>query len=611
MHAQRANEGRIAIALILDPSNPQLTPMEVPGVMHLPLLKRPPFRLLHAKLALLGFRHLSDARRWRLRLIVSTGNWTRQTLEDSLDLAWRVDLGDQDFEPEGPLAAQIGSDIGAAWETLDWLRGHFDVRVLSAHVPGRPDPISDSHLVEEWIARARKIGTGITPRFFDNRGRSLLAQLPDLVRTHASQSARNHLCMGSGYYESPNGESEIPSVLGKIVDALQRARLITLRPRVDVFVNPDACQAVAGSVAAIMQAGWNLREAGQPECFRARRLLHAKFIFSATYRDDSEFCNSAWLYLGSGNLSNPGFVNPMASHSGNLEAGVLVVPKSLRWRSAKGVAPERVVTNLLPLQWDTDFSQQPESLAPGSEMPNREMQYFAAPVAYFFWMVEEGGNWLRTPEVLEQFDLLDDIAGVCNGDAAKGYRWQGSRPRQVQVRWFSGAQERRAWVPVIDEFGRIAATILPRIDIDEAWNQLANFPMPPDEVELLADAERAAADTPTCSGIGDGRTASYPVRRMMQLIENIASKQASVGVIDWKAWCTRLEQCLVQAAGSSVLEEFRKMEINPLSPLWHPAFRPNFATSRETAEGLRYERVLQRVEAAWEVARFARLGNEI
>ena len=106
VHAQRAYEGRIAMALMLDPGNPQITPEEVPGVMHLPINGVPPFRLLHAKLALLGFRHTSDARQWRLRLIVSTGNWTRQTLEDSLDLAWRIDLCDQDLKSENGLVPQ-------------------------------------------------------------------------------------------------------------------------------------------------------------------------------------------------------------------------------------------------------------------------------------------------------------------------------------------------------------------------------------------------------------------------------------------------------------------------------------------------------------------------
>ena len=86
--------------LMLDPGNPQITPKEVPGVIHLPMNGVPPFRLLHAKVALLGFRHTSDARQWRLRLIVSTGNWTRQTLEESLDLAWRIDLSDQDLKSD-------------------------------------------------------------------------------------------------------------------------------------------------------------------------------------------------------------------------------------------------------------------------------------------------------------------------------------------------------------------------------------------------------------------------------------------------------------------------------------------------------------------------------
>jgi hypothetical protein len=107
---------------MLDPGNPQITPKEVPGVIHLPMTGAPPFRLLHAKFVILGFRHTSDARQWRLRLIVSTGNWTRQTLEDSLDLAWRIDLSDQDLKTQDSLVAQACADLSAAWRMLDWLR---------------------------------------------------------------------------------------------------------------------------------------------------------------------------------------------------------------------------------------------------------------------------------------------------------------------------------------------------------------------------------------------------------------------------------------------------------------------------------------------------------
>src|SRR5215207_9116290 len=82
--AQRAHQGRMVLAVMLDPGNPQILPSEVPGVLHLPV-KSPklPFRLLHAKVAVLGFQRPDG---FLVRVIVTTGNWTRQTLEESLDL---------------------------------------------------------------------------------------------------------------------------------------------------------------------------------------------------------------------------------------------------------------------------------------------------------------------------------------------------------------------------------------------------------------------------------------------------------------------------------------------------------------------------------------------
>lgn len=610
-HAQRAYEGRISLALMLDRNNVQITPKEVPGVIHSPVHGEPPFRLLHAKVALLGFRHTSDARQWRLRLMVSTGNWTRQTLEDSLDLAWRIDICSDDLKPQDASVSQACADIGAAWEMLDWLRGKIDCRVLNARSPGSQDFESELTTVERWIARARKIGDGVAPRFFDNRKGSLLSQIPESLLKQNSRSARNYLAMGSGFYETPESTNRIPSVLKNIVDRLKDTGLLTQRPEIDVFVNPKACQAVANSLSSLNSEGWSAREPGQPEYLRGLRFLHAKFIFSANLRDNSDFCNSAWVYLGSGNLTGPGFTNRMDRQIGNLEAGVLFTPESLRWVPAKGVAPERVVTNLLPLQWETDFSQGPGLLAAGSEMPELETRYGAPPVAYVFWVVEEDIGWLRTSEeITESFDLLDAENGACRRDPTKGFPWLGTKPQQVQVSWCVGSgQDQRAWVPVIDEFGRIAATVLPRIGIEEAWGQLANFPMPPDEEELLEDPDTESGDGTTLGGSQSSQIARYPIRQMMQLVENIAAKQTSIPRVDWVTWCTRLEQCLIQAAGSPVVEEFLKLEINPLSPLLCTPFRPGFASSIETAEGLLYERVLQRIETAWGVAGLSKFGD--
>jgi hypothetical protein len=609
--AQRGYEGRIALALMLDPSNPQVLPAQVPGVLHLPITAAGPFRLLHAKVAFLGFRHTSSIGQWHLRLIVSTGNWTRETLEQSLDLVWRLDLFDHDLKGRDDTVLQSRVDFNAAWDLLAWLRNHFDVRALSAKAPGRQESLCPWGMVEEWVENATRLANRGRPRFFDNRRTSLLAQLPELVQEHTSSSARNYLAMGSGFYETPSETNAIPSVLAEIVRRLQDTDLLTSRPEVDVFVNPQACQSVATAVPSCFAEGWTVRPPGKPDYFKGTRSLHAKFLFGAIERENSAFCNSAWLYLGSGNLTSPGFANPMSAHGGNLEAGVVFAPGSLRWFDGRGVVPEEVVTNVLPLQWEIDFSEDQGALAAGSDMPDPEVHFTAAPVAYLLWMAEGTCGWLRTAEELaESVDVLDATGSTCLLDPAKGLQWIGARPRQVQVRWRVAEQERRSWVPVLDEFGRFAATALPQLEIEEAWGQLDNFPMPPDEEELCPNGDAEPLDPATQQSIGGSFMPRYPVRQMMELVENIAAKQTSVSQADWTMWCTRLEQCLFQAAGSKILAEFMRMELNPLSPLWHPPFRPDFAQSAGTPEGLRYEAALKRVETAWHVENLIPIGDE-
>ena len=96
---------------------------------------------------------------------------------------------------------------------------------------------------------------------------------------------------------------------------------------------------------------------------------------------------------------------------------------------------------------------------------------------------------------------------------------------------------------------------------------------------------------------------------MMQLIENVAAKQIAVPQADWHVWCVRLEQSLVQAAGSQTIKAFLQWGINPLSPLRYKPFRPDFADKSEQTEGQLYEQVLDRVEAAWNVVNLSDMGR--
>lgn len=613
--AQRAHAGRIHLAMMLDPGNPPISLVDSPGVAHLPI-KSPenkPFELLHAKVALLGFRHQNDASRWKLRLIVSTGNWTRQTLEESLDLAWRIDLSsDHLMKINDDDVRQCCADIKAAQDLLTWVGKQFDLRLLEK--AGETNEASKQ--MSEWVAQCANKAGRAKPRFFDNRKKSLLKQLPDLIKQHCADTARNYLAMGSGFYESATNGSLVPSVPSNIASALRSEKLLTARPELDLFVNPEACQAVADSVQALNDKGFTVRPATTPSSVfdeNSQRTLHAKFLFSC--REKSNNCNSAWLYLGSGNLTKQGFANPMSAGGGNLEAGVVFAPRSLVRKSLIGTEPASVVTNVLPIQWETCITPEDKTIQAGSAMAERDEQFVAGPVAWLTWSNhgdDNGGILQPPPDVATAFEVLFSNNQPCERNE-QGFIWPSPRQREAMVRWETdNGQIQRRFVPVIDEFGRIAATELPKLDMDAAWWQLADFPLPPEDEELN-DGEMSNEDVSTSSDKEPHTSASvtYPVRQMMVFIENIAAKQTQVCEADWMVWCSRLEQTLNQMKDSAVIEFFRNnLKLNPLSPLVAAPFRPCFAETVQTDHGKHYEEALQRVANAWSVNDLAAIGGE-
>lgn len=627
--AQRGFTGRIALALILNPEHPQLSPTEVPGVLHLPLRSAGdrPFRLMHAKVAILGFRHVSDARQWMLRLVVSTGNWTRETSEESLDIAWSTEIGPADLSGASLSQRLSLADMAAASDLFRWLRGRFDTRALSIARADGGLSLTTAALnqVDAWCADVRA-PLDVMPRFFDNRQASLLAQLPTQIRATGRTSASRTLAMGSGFYEGGPGAG-LPSVPLQIVQALQGAgdghRLLTRTAEIHLFVNPEACQSIATNVDAIAGAGWTLRSPGRPAYFgeRSRRMMHAKFLLGAGMSTREEHCGAAWIYLGSGNLTGPGFTSRMG-HGGNLEAGVVHAVQGLQWGPVRE-APALSLGNLLPVQWERTVSADDPSLSAGGEMPEPDATFVAPPVPWLLWtpapdtpLRQPGapGGLLPPDEAgPSAFQVLDPMGQPCPKTADGAFLWPDSRrPRQVLVGWDGEGVRRQAFVPVLDVFSRFAGTELAALDIDTAWDQLDSFPLPPDEEELTEPGE-----PPPLVPFRDlqpparGKQAPshYPIRQLMKLVENIAAKQTDVPQADWNAWCVRFAQTMQQTASSPELASFRALGLNPLSPLWHAPFRPGFAESSTTPEGVLYESVLREIEDAWRVAGLSPLGE--
>ena len=599
--AQRAHQGRILLAVMLDPGNSQIAPAEAPGALHLPVkVAKLPFALTHAKVAALGFQ---GADRFVLRIIVSTGNWTRQTLEESLDLAWHVDVSSKDAN------AQDGTDLAAAWDFLLWLQKFFDLRLLE-RAAGKDNESTDAAAkFAAWIGQIATPHKEHRPRFFDSREQSLFAQLPDLVRHHATGVARNYLALGSGFFEGEgSGGTFVPE---QILKVLQENKLVMKSCEKNLFVNPLACQAVAARRSWIeKKTGWTIRAAHAPAYFgTAPRSLHAKFIFSAR-RDGSNRCSSPWVYLGSGNLTNPGFMKKAGS-GGNLEAGVVFAPETLRWCvEEKKDDGADVVTNLLPIHWDEE-TPLPDDLQAGHDMPERDAAFVAAPVALFLWNERpEVASLTPQGDVLGTFELLDPDGRPCECLADGSFTWPGRRPRQVTVSWPAEERSRKASVPVVDRYGRYCAADLPTLDLEEAWIQLANFPMPPEDEELAGGDSTDAIDGGLAKGVAPASPPSaYPIRRMMILVEDIATKQASIAEGDWAMWCNRLEQVLTQAKDSTVVKAFQSITLNPLHPLFAPAFRPAFAATAQSQQGARYEAALNAAIAVWQLENCAKLGE--
>jgi hypothetical protein len=182
--------------------------------------------------------------------------------------------------------------------------------------------------------------------------------------------------------------------------------------------------------------------------------------------------------------------------------------------------------------------------------------------------------------------------------------WQGERPRQVSVRWTGeDGTKHEGLLPVLDEFGRVAATGLSSLDLDEVAWQLAHFPSTPDDEGT--DRDGTPDDPPAGAQQPLPRTeplrGDYAIRQMMELVENIATRQTAVVKTDWFAWCNRLEQTLIRASASPGVQSFITLKINPLSPLHAAPFRPEFAETDDTEEGTRYLAALRRIEKMWAV----------
>ncbi|MER8649645.1 hypothetical protein [Mesorhizobium sp. M0586] len=609
---ERADGGRTYVCLCLDRSQPQIVPGAVPGMLHLPSRKdAPPYRLMHAKVALLAFRNEADPKRWALRVLLTTGNWTRQTTEDSIDLIWRLDVTADDLagpSADGKLAQNV-TDMAAARDFWRWLRLYYQCGLFDKAAKANTQRAPFDEL-ERWLDKL-KPAADTTPRFLDTRRQALITQLVARVATLAGPKRRNTLALGSGFWEGGLGTG-LPVVPSRIVQKLKEAELLTRNPEITMIFENENCAALADQrvFKSMSDAGWMLRP---PLKEKDNRRLHAKFLFSANWQQGSNRCSSAWAYLGSGNMTPAGFLlDPR--NGGNLETGIITPADGLHWYEDKRSGVTHV-GKVLPIDWHTQITDA-STLSAGEGPPEREALFLAAPVSHLLWTEDVTGNVLAVPAGEDRTDLI--VMGL-DGEAlprdAEGhFPWADEQPAHVGVG--QSKVSPTIQVPVLDKHSRLAARELEPIDLEQAIELLAHFPSMP---EVGSDDDGDAdtiASIPTLHG-GARSEARYAIRRTMELIEAVATRQTMVPDVDWMRWTQRLHCVLIQLGSlpgigndnaarsrkSALVEALLALEVNPLTCLREPPFLPDYVEPSSQAFAA-LDAALEAAEANWGVAEF-------
>lgn len=580
----------------------------VPGVFHL-LAKdaKQPFALMHAKVGVLAFQHTTDEARWAVRLLVSTGNWTGQTVTQSLDLLWSLEVRSEDLNPSAVSdnVALACADIHASWDFLRWLSKYYDTRILTPALANTVPEITEHWNTYQTVLKQFSAKGKGEPRFIDNRKVALMEQLAPKIAEHTSETKRNYLAMGSGFFENTGDSTDAPETLNNIVKTLQDAGLLTTKPIIEIYVNKAECQGIAQAHEAINKKGWSICQPYTPS--GGLRFLHAKFLFSAFDKANSPYCNSAWVYLGSGNLTKQGFGKAASTRGGNLEAGVVFSPGKVTWNTDADTSCP-CISDLLPIIWDDEGCIEVDYtlLQAGEGFAEREERYFCAPVPYVVW------DQARSLIVLPDFTEAELACCVCQPDGTPcpqckaGFVWTAPRPSSVVLHWQENGNARSGIVPVLDTSGHMGAVVPPPNNLLELMDLLTEFPAVPENDDSAAENQEYTPSHPATSAEGagtasDGRAAAhYPVRSVMMLIEAIAEKQTAILPQEWSRWCRRLEQGLVDIGHrEEVLAIREQLRINPLSALYAEPFRPAFAVDASTDAGRLYERALHTIEQAW------------
>lgn len=601
--AQRAASGLIRGLLLLDASSPRLPPTAVPGMLHLaPCLasdwqKRT--TLLHAKVALLGFGASRCAATTRWRLIVATGNWTEATWarQAQIDFFWKTQWSLVDDD------TQALADVAEAFA--------FFERVLKSLYGDHLAMLSGQALTMDWLTAWRtslQTATRSAPdRPLAQFVHSLDGSLASQIRERFPRAGVNTLVAGSGFLEQASpGDASQPAVLREL------ERLGRPGTRYLVFNTAQAGQ-LAHWIGQNKPKGgrigkWDLCSPCDPlQKGRAgRTFLHAKYIAGiGPIRSGS--AKVGFLYLGSGNLSNLGYMGaarlggrgdvPGAGPLGNVEAGVLLtqgnkVEQVWRRLACGATLDEAGLAATAPGEGEALFAPaNPPPILLARHVPESpsgaghlRLERSAVPPQPLE-IRQPDGEWMPLP-----------------ADASRApWAWPES-PAILRVRTDLSAEgAQQEWeVPVFAADGLFCKRPVAQLPLTSILQALTAFPAPvPDEADDDPDGEdqntgHAGGTTPRPSI----KASPYPLRSLAALVEAIADRNESVTREEFPYWLNQLRVLLLEQATEADRTNAQALGVDLFDALLEPGFRPPWL-HRDAPWMSQYVAVVDQLRAGW------------
>jgi len=590
---QRAASGVLRAVLALDASAPLLGPLTIPGLLQLAPCTSDDWTkktsLMHAKVALMGFSKARFATPTSFRLVVSTGNWTRETWGNGsqIDMFWSATwtVGESD-----ELSKKAHADIASA---LDFFR-----RLLSGLYTKSNDFLIQQTFSMNWLRHWYAVDaahrTNERPRFIHSLDTSLFSQ----IKRRFPKTGISTLVAGSGFFEQSSADPAVkPEVLGEL------ERLGNPGTRYLVF-NTKQSGALSGWISANTKklrkgklGDWTFCMPTDPLQSRAglgRERLHAKYIAGLKrVAGSGKRGTLGALYLGSGNLSRAGLLtraqldatDKWQRRTGNVEAGIFMVDDSV-----------------IPQVW--------RALACGDIQPQESLEKIEAgtgepifvprdpPPILFAHLRANRIKLVRSSDTpvdlqlrLSGTDEWLDV-GVGENEVICGIH---PAPAIVWVREVLGPGTVYD-VPVLSEEGLLCRQSPAKVSVDDILDAILTFPEPP---SYLPDPEQQT----TGGNHGHPPPASasathYPLRVVASMIEAIALRNSVLTREQFPVWLSQLRLLLLEQTLDADREAVRALGINLFTALFHPGFTPPWMDETPFLKAS-YERVIADVEKSW------------